>query len=221
MNRGPPPIHIKPSLCFRYIYFDERPHGNSSCITETNAPYGNKKTRKHQSRGVKRVPTHSSCTNRKSETTMLNPDDVRSKERRSLCKKFSIYLWIAINRRLRSTSIIDRKQPDTRIIYNRTHVLIIEKNIGRIFIALTVSTFRKIIHFIRPDIIQKLIIIRKNIIICFIFLNSQKNMLQISKLNYSYFKEECLYFSTVCLTFRLQSEFLTIHTKIQFQITPK
>lgn len=45
-------------------------------------------------------------------------------------------------------------------------------------------------------------------------------MLQISKLNYSYFKEERLYFSTVCLTLRLQSEFLTIHT-IQFQITSK
>lgn len=109
-SRDPRQFRIKPSRRFRYIYFDERPRGNGSCITMTSAPLRKQKDGKaSQNGGVKRTcPTFAVREqNGKSETTVLNPNDIRSKERRRdrTERKVSpppslppVYLWMTISR---------------------------------------------------------------------------------------------------------------------------
>lgn len=131
--------------------------------------------------------------NRKSETTVLNPNDKRAKERPSFCKKFSIYLWIAISCKLRNTSIIDRKKPDKRMIYKIDLTFLLSRNATTCIFIVTCTdyvNFSKLIcvkniTVLRPDTVRKLIIIGTIYNrYTYIFLKFRKklHMLQISKI---------------------------------------
>lgn len=141
---GPPPIPYKTvSLLPVYLFRWKASRGNGSCITVTRAPYGNKKTEKHQNGDVKRTstspfalpPPSSSCLmcdqNGKSETFVLNlDDDARGKKRILpwLGKKQSLHLFIDDDniRSSRNASIAERIGNTGRRGYNNRSRVFIE-----------------------------------------------------------------------------------------------
>lgn len=115
LSRNPRQFRIKPSLWFRYIYFDEKPHGNNLCITVTSVTYENKKSKKHQNEGVPPVrPARVEW--KKRENPVKSQQRMLKETSKSFDKEFSIYLWMKINHRLRNTLIARQKKISNYVI---------------------------------------------------------------------------------------------------------